>query len=133
VASLGDPGHGSLGLALIGIFPDQLFALLWVSPLLIVLSVQGLTGRRTLLYPLRSGDWRPVVVPALAALACGFFWETWNYFSLARWTYTIPFVQRFHLFEMPILGYGGYLPFGLECLLAGTLVIGDLFSQANPD
>jgi hypothetical protein len=110
----------SLGLALIGIFPDQLFALLWVSPLLIVLSIQGLTGRRTLLYPLRSGDWRPVVVPALAALACGFFWETWNYFSLARWTYTIPFVQRFHLFEMPILGYGGYLPFGLECLLAGT-------------
>ena len=121
----------SLGLALIGIFPDQLFALLWVSPLLIVLSIQGLTGRRTLLYPLRSGDWRPVVVPALAALACGFFWETWNYFSLARWTYTIPFVQRFHLFEMPILGYGGYLPFGLACLLAGRLVIGDPFGQAD--
>ena len=121
----------SLGLTLIGIFPDQLFALLWVSPLLIVLSVQGLTGRRTLLYPMRSGDWRPLVIPALAAFACGFFWETWNYFSLARWTYTIPFVQGFHLFEMPILGYGGYLPFGLACLLAGRLVIGDPFVQTD--
>ena len=121
----------SLGLTLIGIFPDQLFALLWVSPLLIVLSVQGLTGRCTLLDALRSGDWRPVVIPALAALVCGFFWETWNYFSLARWTYTIPFVQRFHLFEMPILGYGGYLPFGLACLLAGRLVIGDPFGLAD--
>jgi hypothetical protein len=121
----------SLGLTLIGIFPDQLFALLWVSPLLIILSAQGLTGRCTLLDPLRSGDWRPAVVPALAALVCGFFWETWNYFSLARWTYAIPFVGRFHLFEMPILGYGGYLPFGLTCLLAGRLVIGDPFGQTD--
>ncbi len=123
----------SVGLALIGIFPDQLFALLWVSPLIIILSIQALTGRHTLIYPLRHGDWRPLVVPALAALACGFFWEMWNYFSLARWTYTIPFVQRFHLFEMPVLGYGGYLPFGLECLVAGSLVIGNPFGQADTD
>lgn len=117
------------GLALIGIFPDQLFALLWVSPLLIVLCLQRLTGRPTLLHPLGHGDWRPLVVPALAALTCGFFWEMWNYSSLARWTYSIPYVQRFYLFEMPILGYGGYLPFGLECLLAGSLVIGNPFDS----
>jgi hypothetical protein len=121
------------GLALIGIFPDQLFALLWVSPLIIILSIQALAGRHTLFYPLGYGDWRPVVVPALAALCCGFFWEMWNYFSLARWTYTVPFVQRFHLFEMPILGYGGYLPFGLECLVAGSLVIGHPFEQEDAD
>ncbi len=123
----------SIGLALIGIFPDQLFALLWVSPLLIVLSIQRLAGRRTSLYPLKHGDWRPLVIPALAALVCGFFWEMWNYFSLARWTYAIPYVQRFYLFEMPILGYGGYLPFGLVCLIAGTPVTGDLFHGENDD
>jgi hypothetical protein len=123
----------SIGLVLIGIFPDQLFALLWVSPLIIILSIQRLAGRRTLLHPLNAGDWRPVVIPALAALTCGFFWEMWNHFSLARWTYTIPFVQRFHLFEMPILGYGGYLPFGLACLVAGTVVIGDPFSRQSTE
>ncbi|WP_372682440.1 hypothetical protein [Desulfosarcina sp.] len=121
------------GLTLIGIFPDHLFALLWVSPLIGILSIQALAGRHTLLHPLGYGDWRPLVVPALAALACGFFWEMWNYFSLARWTYTVPFVQRFHLFEMPILGYGGYLPFGLECLVAGSLIIGDPFGQEDTD
>lgn len=120
-----------IGMALIGIFPDQLFALLWVSPLIIIFSIQGLTGQDTLLHPLKIGDSRPVVVPAIAALICGFFWEMWNYFSLARWTYTIPFVQRFHLFEMPILGFGGYLPFGLECLVAGALVIGDPFRPTD--
>ncbi len=120
------------GLTLIGIFPDQLFALLWVSPLLIILSVQAVAGRPTLLSPLRQGDWRPVVTPALAALVCGFFWEMWNFFSLSRWSYAIPYVQRFHLFEMPILGYGGYLPFGLICLAVGTVVLGDLFAARSP-
>jgi hypothetical protein len=122
----------AVGLALIGVFPDQLFALLWVSPLLIILSVQAMTGRPTLLSPLRHGDWRPVVTPALAALICGFFWEMWNYFSLARWSYAIAYVQRFHLFEMPILGYGGYLPFGLTCLAVGTAVVDDLFAARSP-
>jgi hypothetical protein len=118
-----------IGLSLIGLFPNQLFGLLWVAPLIIILSIQALAGGPTPLYPLSWGDWRPVVVPALAALICGFFWEMWNYFSLAHWTYSIPLVQRFHLFAMPILGYGGYLPFGLECLVVGGMVIGDLFTQ----
>ena len=47
----------------------------------------------------------------------------WNYYSLTRWEYAIPFVDRYHVFAMPLLGYGGYLPFGLECLVIGQLVI----------
>ena len=50
------------------------------------------------------------------------FWEMWNYFSLAQWKYSIPFVQRFEVFEMPALGYAGYLPFGLECAAAENLL-----------
>jgi len=46
----------------------------------------------------------------------------WNYFSLAHWKYSIPFVQRFEVFEMPALGYAGYLPFGLECAAAESLL-----------
>ena len=59
---------------------------------------------------------------ALAALFCGFFWELWNTWSLAKWEYAIPLVQRFELFEMPLLGYAGYLPFGLECAVAGDIL-----------
>ncbi|VTR68727.1 conserved membrane hypothetical protein [Desulfosarcina cetonica] len=117
----------AVGLALIGIYPDFLFALVWLSPLLIALSLQALSGRPTLLRPLCQGDFRSLVVPALAALICGFFWEMWNIHSLARWTYSIPFVQRFHLFAMPVLGYGGYPPFGLICLMAGMPLVGNPF------
>ena len=49
-----------------------------------------------------------------AALLCGFFWEMWNYLAFPKWYYTIPFGQYAHIFEMPLLGYAGYLPFGLE-------------------
>jgi hypothetical protein len=53
---------------------------------------------------------------AVAALVCGWWWEMWNSKSLAHWEYAIPSVHRFQLFAMPLLGYAGYLPFGLECL-----------------
>ncbi|CAB5082346.1 hypothetical protein D3OALGA1CA_323 [Olavius algarvensis associated proteobacterium Delta 3] len=110
------------GLLLIGVLPNLLFPLVWVAPLLILSSVRGLLGKRQVFSEIAGGDWRPVMSAALAALLCGLFWEMWNFFSLARWEYSVPLVQRFHIFEMPILGYAGYLPFGLECLAVCQLV-----------
>jgi hypothetical protein len=104
------------GLIGVGVRPDLMFSLLWTAPLLILTSVQALTGQTTIFSPVIGGDWRPVMSAALAALICGFFWEMWNYYSLAKWMYSIPYVYRFKVFEMPIIGYMGYLPFGLECI-----------------
>jgi hypothetical protein len=39
--------------------------------------------------------------------------------------YVIPYVDAFHLFEMPLLGYAGYLPFGLACAATGDLFLGE--------
>jgi len=110
------------GLSLIGIYPDYLFPLLWISPLLIISALQTLFGNDNIFTPIRRGDWSNIVGVALSALVCGLFWEMWNYFSLAKWEYAVPFVNRFHIFEMPVLGFGGYLPFGLECLIALKLI-----------
>jgi hypothetical protein len=114
----------AVGLTLIGVLPDLLFPLLWVSPFLIIVSFQSLSGKKTIFSPLAYGDWRRLIAPALAALVCGFFWELWNVGSLARWEYAIPFVHCCKIFEMPLLGYMGYLPFGLECMVAGMVVLG---------
>jgi len=111
-----------LGLAGIGIWPDTLFSLLWIYPLLIMVSLQCLADDRHVLSDLADGNGVLIISLALAALFCGVFWETWNFYSLAKWKYTIPFVQRFHVFEMPLLGYAGYLPFGLECMAVGRLI-----------
>jgi hypothetical protein len=112
------------GLFLLGVYPNHLFALLWVSPLLILVSLQALFRETHIFSPLADGDWRCVLGSALAALLCGLFWEMWNFYSMAKWAYHVPFVQRFHVFEMPILGYAGYLPFGLECSVVAEMVLG---------
>lgn len=113
---------GVVALAGIGVWPQALFSFLWLAPPAVLLGLQKLLLGETLLAPLARGDWRPLLQPAAAALACGFFWELWNWGSLAQWHYAIPYVQRFHVFEMPLLGYAGYLPFGLECAVAMDLV-----------
>jgi hypothetical protein len=113
---------GAVALLGIGVWPDALFAMLWLAPLLVAVGLQHLLMRETLLSPLASGDWRPVLQPALAALVCGFFWEMWNYGSLAKWHYSISYAERFPVFEMPLLGYAGYLPFGVHCAVLMDLV-----------
>jgi len=116
---------GSLGLGLIGIWPTILFPLLWLSPLCLLLGIQCIRKEKTCFHGLVQGNWRSVILSALAALVCGFWWEFWNVYSLVHWEYTIPYVQAFKIFEMPILGYAGYLPFGMTCLAITAFVLGD--------
>ena len=113
----------TLSLAALGVFHDYVFPLVWISPVLVIICLQALGGRVTVLAPLASGDWRGIASFSAAALVSGFFWEMWNYGSLAHWEYGIPHVDRFHLFEMPLLGYAGYLPFGVECAAIAALVL----------
>ncbi len=123
----------SLGLLGIGIWPQYLFPLVWVSPVLIITSLQAVMGEETIFSRVRDGDWRSIWIPALAGLICGFFWELWNSGSLAHWEYAIPYVHRFQIFEMPLIGYAGYLPFGLECLVIAGLLPGANLNKAEPD
>ncbi|MFO7922812.1 MAG: hypothetical protein R6U58_03900 [Bacteroidales bacterium] len=109
-------------LSLIGVWPDYLFPLLWLAPLAIISAAMVISDVPTFLGSITRGNWKTVYLLALSALVCGFFWEMWNYFSYTRWEYAVPYVGRFKLFEMPVLGYAGYLPFGLQCGLMALLV-----------
>jgi hypothetical protein len=109
-------------LLLIGVWPNYLFPFLWVSPLIVIVSLKTFCGEFHVLTLSSVDHQRRALAAMLAALICGFFWEMWNYWSLIQWRYDIPLVDRFHLFEMPILGYSGYLPFGLECVVIGDSV-----------
>lgn len=116
------------GLVGLGLWPDYLFSLVWVAPLLLITSLHMIRDEPTIFSGTAHGDWRTLWAAALAALICGCFWEMWNFYSLARWEYAVPFVQRFNVFEMPLLGYAGYLPFGLECLAVADLCLSRKFS-----
>jgi hypothetical protein len=112
------------GLFAVGIAPDVAFPLVWVAPPALLVSLAALRGEPHTLSGIASGDWRTAVSSVLAALLCGFFWETWNFGSTAKWVYAIPYVDALHVFEMPLLGYAGYLPFGVLCAGIGDLIVG---------
>lgn len=94
--------------------PKWFYPCVWISLVLILEPLNRRLGRRHLLEWLNRGDWRPVISLSLGALLCGFFWEMWNYWSWPQWIYHTPGAEFLHIFEMPLLGYGGYLPFALE-------------------
>jgi hypothetical protein len=108
---------GVLGLGLLGAYPDPFFYMTWLAPIAILYAGLRLARVRTPAHDLARGDFRLAVALAGGALVCGIFWEMWNYFSLPKWHYAVPYVNRWHVFEMPMAGYGGYLPFGPLCFL----------------
>lgn len=120
-AALATLGVSALGLVAIGLWPDVTYPLLWLAPLGVLVGLQALFGLPHAFAPVARGDWRGVWTWGLAALVCGLFWECWNDYSLAKWVYAVPYVHRWQVFEMPLLGYAGYLPFGLECAAATVL------------
>ncbi|MEK6571620.1 MAG: hypothetical protein AABZ61_09630, partial [Bacteroidota bacterium] len=47
---------------------------------------------------------------------CGGLWEFWNYWAEARWVYDVPFSWSGpKVFEMPLAGFLGFIPFAVEC------------------
>ncbi|MFB6231686.1 MAG: hypothetical protein ABEL04_11075 [Salinibacter sp.] len=115
-------GIGAAMLVLLLVWPTYFYPFTWGCAFFLTVPVNWLLGRPTLLDYTATGDWRPVVALALGALACGFVWEMWNAYAYPKWTYDAPGVNFWHVFEMPLIGFIGYLPFGLELHALAHLV-----------
>ena len=115
---------GVLSLVSLLLWPAFLFPLTWISLFFIFDPINALTGRPSIFAQVRNGDWRLVIAFALGALVCGFFWEMWNNQASVGWEYNIGYVDFARIFQMPLLGYGGYLPFGLETYAVFNFAVG---------
>jgi hypothetical protein len=115
---------GWLMLALMLAWPRVFFPFLWLSLYFILEPLNVWLGNRSLAEWTGVGDWRPVLALWSGVLLTAFFWEMWNYFSYPKWVYFVPWGDWSHIFEMPLLGYGGYLPFALELFALYHLLAG---------
>ena len=113
---------GFLMLFLLLIFPNVFYVFIWLAVFFIVEPLNYKLKVNTLFDYIRVGNWRPVVALCIGSLICGFFWEMWNYLSYPHWIYYVPGVNFLHIFEMPLLGYLGYIPFALELYSIYNLV-----------
>lgn len=115
---------GCIMLLLLLVWPRVFFPLVWGAVYCILEPLNVSLGNRSLLDDLSRGDWRPAIALSLGCLICGFFWEMWNFYSCPKWVYRIPFANGVHIFEMPLAGYLGYIPFSLELFALYHIVTG---------
>lgn len=94
-----------------------LFLPVWVGFILFLDPLNRRLGLPSFLGDLSEGFRRRLYGFLLAGWVCGWLWEFWNNWAAAKWHYVFPIAQNWKIFEMPALGYLGFLPFALECFV----------------
>src|ERR1700745_379434 len=93
----------------------HLFALVWVGFLLLLDPINRRLGLPSFLGDLFEGFRRRFSGFVAAGFICGWLWGFWNYLAAGKWAYPFPMFQNMKIFEMPVPGFLGFLPFALEC------------------
>jgi hypothetical protein len=112
---------GVVMVALPAFFPKYFFPLIWGSLFFLLEPVNERLGINSILSDWRLGQLKRFLTLLLAGLFCGILWEWWNSIARARWTYSIPFVGGWKIFDMPVLGFFGFPPFAVEVFSASAL------------
>ena len=113
---------GCIMLLLVLLLPKYFYYLLWASLYFMLDPLNYKLGNRSLIIYAKAVNWRPLISLAAGCLICGFFWEMWNYYSYPKWIYTLPYLNYAHIFEMPLPGYIGYIPFSFELFAIYNLI-----------
>ena len=106
-----------------------LAAPVWLGFILLVDPLNARAGQESITGDWSRGQTARLVNLMIAGLLCGVLWEFWNYWGGTKWIYNVPILPEIKIFEMPILGFGGFPPFALECF-AMYVAIRRLFWQA---
>ena len=99
-----------------------LAAPLWLGFILLIDPLNARAGSESILGDLRRRRTGRLWNLMLAGIACGLIWEFWNYWGGTKWIYNVPILPEVKIFEMPILGFGGFPPFAVECFARYVVV-----------
>jgi hypothetical protein len=111
---------GLLCFALPGLFSYStaryLIMFVWLGFAFMLEPINFLLGGRSLFRYFEAGEMKQFLSLVVSGVVCGFLWEFWNYWAEARWIYNLPFSWAGpKVFEMPLLGFLGFIPFAVEC------------------
>ncbi len=94
---------------------QYLFGAVWIGFILFLDPLNDRWNGFSFLRTFEAGETAPFWNFITAGWICGILWEFWNYWAGAKWIYIFPMGQAWKVFEMPLAGYLGFLPFALEC------------------
>ena len=99
-----------------------LFGFVWVGYAFFLDPINYFTDQPSLFRDLEQGRLERLACFFVGGVVCGVLWEFWNYWAHAKWVYTVPIMQDFKVFEMPLVGYLGVPAFAYECFIMTTFV-----------
>lgn len=92
-----------------------LFAPVWVGYIYLLEPLLYKYGAPSLFRAWERRRTRSIAAYLVSGVICGLLWEFWNFWAGAKWLYTVPFTETWRYFEMPVLGFLGFIPFAWEC------------------
>ncbi len=105
---------GIISIILVLVWPRLFFPLVWLCFIFLLEPLNFWLKNKTLLKDVEKKDWTKFWSWVLAGLVAGFLWEFWNFWAGSHWEYSIPYLNFWRVFQMPVFGYTGFLPFALE-------------------
>jgi len=96
---------------------SYLFGAVWAGFIFLLDPINFRLGLPSLEGDLASGRSGRFFSFLISGWVCGWLWEFWNFWAAAKWHYIFPIMQGSKIFEMPALGFAGFPPFALECLV----------------
>ncbi len=123
---------GMLAVIVPFLMPHIGFLFIWIGLFLLLDPINFLTGRPSVIGEVSKGNKSILLRLFLSGIIMGFLWEFWNYQAYPQWMYSFPgSAAAIKLFEMPLFGYLGYLPFALEVFLFYALIRSFVFRKSN--
>jgi len=105
------------------LFPNRYWApAIWTGFVLMLDPINYRLGLSSILRQLRSGTLGGILRLFATGLVCGFLWEFWNFWAGGKWVYSIPYLGNVKIFEMPIIGFLGFIPFAVEVFVMYVFV-----------
>ncbi len=105
-------------------WPNLFFPLVWLCFIFLLEPLNYWLKNETLLADLEQRDWSRVWSWVLAGLVAGILWELFNFWAGTHWEYNLPYLNFGRVFQMPVLGYTGFMPFALEIFAFYHLLAG---------
>lgn len=109
-------------------WPRLFFPLVWLCFIFLLEPLNFWLKNATFLADQERKNWTRIWSWILAGLAAGFLWELWNSFAGSHWEYSLPYLNFWRVFHMPVFGYTGFMPFALE-----TFAFYQLFARVQKE
>jgi hypothetical protein len=114
---------GFLCLAVPIVWPSEYMTpLVWMGFAFFLDPINGRLGERSILSEFFTGHFRSMPLFFLAGFVAGVLWEFWNFWASSKWEYSVPYLGHIKVFEMPVLGFFGFMPFIIESFAIYTFV-----------